>query len=280
MGFLDKVKNMFIEEVEDEEIENEEKVKEEKPVKTEVTHVTIASPVSKDKDDNMSLEDIDQINKFSDKIENERKEKNKRPIFFTDHDFEDFESYAPRFSEKKSAASPKKQTLYRDVTTTTDKKFKPTPIISPVYGILDKNYHKEDIISKQDPDYKSSDGLTVDSVRNKAFGNLEEELENTLYNRKLKDDFSEISEETTNDLADEEMLSEIEKNEVLEQEKKINNLKSISDSLDKELEDLVEKKEEMTKKKNQEVDDTDIDDDLDDDDLFNLIDSMYEERND
>lgn len=60
-------------------------------------------------------------------------------------------------------------------------KFKPTPIISPVYGILDKNYHKEDIVSKNDREYKSVDGLSVDSIREKAYGTLEDELENTLF---------------------------------------------------------------------------------------------------
>ena len=29
------------------------------------------------------------------------------------------------------------------------KSFKPSLIISPVYGVLDKNYHKEDITSKK-----------------------------------------------------------------------------------------------------------------------------------
>lgn len=29
------------------------------------------------------------------------------------------------------------------------KVFKPSPIISPVYGVLDKNYHKEDIVTKK-----------------------------------------------------------------------------------------------------------------------------------
>lgn len=56
--------------------------------------------------------------------------------------------------------------------------FKPSPIISPIYGILDKNYKKEDVVSKREVRFTSSfvkEKLNVDDVREKAFGNTVED---------------------------------------------------------------------------------------------------------
>ena len=161
--------------------------------------------------------------------------------------------------------------------------FKPTPIISPVYGILDKNYHKEDIVSKKDTDYKPiAEVNSIDAVRKKAYGTLEDELENTLFggsnsilfNKKdeenNKDDFfDELENETKPDL-----LDDIDDNqeEVTEQEKKIRDLEEITMDIGKELNTLLNKKEE--KKTREEEHKKNSDDE--DDDLFNLIDTMYE----
>ena len=57
------------------------------------------------------------------------------------------------------------------------KGFKPSPIISPVYGVLDKNYRKEEVVTKKE--VKLTTGKTnfdLDTVRNKAFGNDDEEI--------------------------------------------------------------------------------------------------------
>ena len=56
------------------------------------------------------------------------------------------------------------------VETTERKKFKPSPIISPVYGILDKDYVKTDIMQRS-----TADKVDIQSVRNKAFGEKREE---------------------------------------------------------------------------------------------------------
>ncbi len=59
--------------------------------------------------------------------------------------------------------------------------FKPSPIISPIYGILDKNYKKEDVVAKKEvhhPTYYSKASLNVDDIRNKAYGsNSQEEFQ-------------------------------------------------------------------------------------------------------
>ncbi|MDO4963278.1 MAG: hypothetical protein Q4E75_04190 [bacterium] len=175
MGFLEKVKNMFTEEVED-----DIKIKK---VKNEVTKVEIESPVKKDEDK---------------LIENFRfKEENTQPIFFDESDFNDLnlidkeektvKEEKPnkekikqnKFTEKKEYSFYQKEEKKEDVKEE-KKNFKPTPIISPVYGILDKNYHKEDIVSKNDV-INNPKEPNVDSIRNKAYGTLEDELENTLF---------------------------------------------------------------------------------------------------
>lgn len=56
--------------------------------------------------------------------------------------------------------------------------FKPSPIISPIYGILDKNYKKEDVVQKKEirltTNYTRSN-VSVDDIRNKAYGKKEED---------------------------------------------------------------------------------------------------------
>ena len=51
--------------------------------------------------------------------------------------------------------------------------FRPSPIISPIYGILDKNYKKEDVKEKREVRITSSytrTNVSVDDIRNKAYG--------------------------------------------------------------------------------------------------------------
>ena len=58
--------------------------------------------------------------------------------------------------------------------------FKPSPIISPIYGILDKNYKKEDVVQKKEVRLSSGysrGSLNVDAVRNKAYGDTEKKEE-------------------------------------------------------------------------------------------------------
>ncbi len=59
------------------------------------------------------------------------------------------------------------------------KVFTPSPIISPVYGVLNENYKKEDIVAKKES-RKRAEPLDLDSVRRKAYGTLEEEIEVSL----------------------------------------------------------------------------------------------------
>ena len=67
--------------------------------------------------------------------------------------------------------------------TTEKKKFKPSPIISPVYGILDKDYKKEDIIKKTD-----LLDMDVQKVRDKAFGEKTKEVITEVKKEEVKEE--------------------------------------------------------------------------------------------
>ena len=136
------------------------------------------------------------------------------------------------------------------------KSFKPTPIISPVYGILDKNYHKEDIVSRTE--YKKVEKdvePSIDTIRNKAYGTLEDELENTLFgNNSIL--FKQMKEEP------EEVLERIDEDV----------LTDLTEDIGKELDELLDKKEKYLDKEDKE----EITDDL-----FDFIDStLYKDGDD
>lgn len=62
-------------------------------------------------------------------------------------------------------------------------RFKASPVISPVYGILDKNYTKEEVKEKKEDkrDIKrSSKKVDFETVRKKAFGNLVDDIKDNL----------------------------------------------------------------------------------------------------
>ena len=63
------------------------------------------------------------------------------------------------------------------------KKFKPTPVISPVYGVLDKNYTKDEVKVSSERTYelqRPSRKVDFETVRNKAFGSLTDDIRNNL----------------------------------------------------------------------------------------------------
>jgi len=242
MGFFDKVKNMFTEEVED-------NVKVEQ-VKKEVTHVSIESPKKNEieLDEDLDLK-IGEEDTFS------------RPVFFDDNDFEDL-NLKPK--EDKNVYKPyaEKDIYGRKIEEKKEeekKVFKPTPIISPVYGVLDKNYHKEDIVSRAEVKPVETIEPSIESIRNKAYGTLEDELENTLFGN--------------NSILFKQIKEEKEPEEKIELERLDDDaLTSLTDDISKELDELLTKKEKyLDKEESQEVTD----------DLLDFIDStLYKEGDD
>lgn len=209
MGLLDKFKNMFTEEVEEDEVIEEKIVQpkvhniepEEKisryteyqkntptPIKTTPTRTT---PIVDDSIIVKKYEPEPVINikpeepkptMVEEKKVLKREEKFVFPVYFDDKDFEKIEEKKPKPEIKKA---PEKKEVYG---TKIEKKeeprvFKPTPIISPIYGVLNENYHQENITSKKvtRTEYRDpSKPITIDDVRKKAYGKLEDDIETTL----------------------------------------------------------------------------------------------------
>ena len=284
MGLIGKLKNIFY----DEEIVE---VKEETPVREEKKE-EIRKP---------RIEEI-QVPK-EEKIENtysERELFKSEPTFkFPVIDEDDDEPVQTRsrvntidLEKRESARRPErvterinetyKSTVKSTVNTTPNKErnaektFKPSPVISPVYGILDKNYTKEEIKEKIETTKRPSESeFNYDYVRRKAYGTLEDELENTL--TKINDEAhkpqkEEIKEDDSKSI--EELLSEIEENANI----------SVGD-LEEKIKDENEKEEEKIEKEEVKEEikidnglSLDADDKTLEHDLFNLIDSMYEDR--
>lgn len=167
------------------------------------------------------------------------------------------------------------------------KKFKPSPIISPIYGLLDKDGNKVKTggNNKENDNYDKE--VSLDVVRRKAYGNLDEELENTMKRLSKK-----TIEEAEKDMEQEEkeitIKEEPKAKKVLEEKPIVVkedqddddmilpnvNFKEID--VDKErTKKLYEKVTEDEDKQNGSEDD---DDDTKEQDLFNLIDSMYQKE--
>lgn len=201
MGFLDKLKNVFFEEEEvEEEIEKPSplakkvEIVKKKPIVQE-EHVEPAEVHEEYKPEETILPKED--NKTTLEEENNN---NKFSMMFEDEDFvvdkpREKESYEKNETEpvspKRSLYPDKKEESYTDILkketnygytksyyeSKETKTFTPSPIISPIYGILDKNYKKEEVITKKEVRITSSRGKPdLDTVRNKAFGDIADEL--------------------------------------------------------------------------------------------------------
>jgi hypothetical protein len=157
------------------------------------------------------------------------------------------------------------------------KAFKPSPVISPVYGILDKNYKKEDIVTVE-KDVKVKKVFDVDMARKKAFGTLEDDIEKTM-NEPIETFYNEDSksiDELLNDTIDDtiEIKYANDYNEdIIDKDDLTNNIEEELDKVDENLEGI-----EMPKKPK--YDEKYLEDNTLESDLFDLIDSMYDNRED
>lgn len=210
------------------------------------------------------------------------------------------------------------------------KPFTPSPVISPVYGILDKNYTKDDIVDKKDgikrervnkpkkakvieeetpieemlP--KEVAPVDIDSVRRKAYGELEEmentiakeealesktpvveeepvkEIENVVNN--IEDEIEDVNIDNTNVYPTEasKPVEEKPKKEDKKQPKVLDEMEKTStlqilDDIEKELNSIKPISEEEEKKEDEDIKEKIEKSETLENDLFNLIDSMYEE---
>ena len=197
-------------------------------------------------------------------------------------------------------------------------KFKPTPVISPVYGVLDKNYKKDEVREKTEDKFemrRPSKKVDFETVRKKAFGNLSDDIRDNLMceNCELYKEAKRISEISHDDLLY-DMLVDENKNEEITIEKAYDNYedygvayepeknssKKIDDLLDTDednLEDIrindkIEDNDDLVEEITKEAIEDKVESVLEDiptrsekkkenkvdDDFFQLIDSMYKER--
>lgn len=261
MGLFDKLKNMFTEEVEEEK----------EPIKKEVFQVEIPAPKIEEKKENK--EEKEEI-----KEEVKREEKFVFPVYFDDSDFEEPEPpkrvqpSRPVVVENKPKAPLVKKPEPKKV-------FKPSPVISPVYGVLDKNYKKDDIVSKKPAtredyfSYRGGNGaLAVEDIRKKAFGTLEDELEITLDKVEAKKDEDQIVQSVL-----ESEKTELEREAVeAVSEPKNDNIEDMFFGSDMTLEEAFSKYDMSSE--GEELKALSEKDDLIESDLFNLIDSMYDKN--
>lgn len=139
------------------------------------------------------------------------------------------------------------------------KKFRPSPVISPVYGVLGENYKKEDILPRASSEGTLPKIMDVDNVRKKAFGILEQNMDTNEVLQDFKGD-SEIPLEKIDENLDEDIMGKTIKIDVDDVKNELDKKEEVDSSDTKA---SVKKDDEALEK-----------------DLFNLIDSMYETRED
>lgn len=169
------------------------------------------------------------------------------------------------------------------------KEFHPSPIISPIYGVLDQNYKKDDIVTKKEiritSSYKSKN-IDVDSVREKAYGNTDDIFEEELTSNKKHDeepietdeldDFEITEEESLLDISAENTPS-VAKVTMGDAEEYYSDL-GLEYNIDYKDASHEKATGRRTDLKDFKEDDYQKEDTSIEDNLFDLIDSMYDEK--
>ena len=276
---LNKMKNFLFDE-EEEGISKQARIKGKLKEKKEEKDI-----IKKEKEDfdDLYFEDISEPNIDNSEIQS-RVVKNENEFKFPEFNDDDFMT-TRRVEEPiilKEEKREEKVALYQGSKRKEEtKKFKPSPIISPIYGLLDSegNLIKESSSDKITLS-KSKEEMSLDDIRKKAYGKLDLELENTL--NKLN---GKTIEEAEKDMEKEEKKVELSRTKQKEKLKSIDPIVEKRKSDDDMILPNINFKEidvDAERNKENKVSPKDIDDDEDDDtkeqDLFHLIDTMYSEK--
>ena len=289
MSFFDKLKNVLFEDEEEvseetspkEEVKTDEvrfssKPKETKalePPKEEAKETTVFQSFDEEEFDriaainkNRLLERDRKAREEKERQEREQEISRKEAINSSRENYRRYEELRYGKSSTKDTTeyhktSEAQQNIYNKPLASKEepKKFRPSPVISPVYGVLGENYKKEDILPRASSEGTLPKIMDVDNVRKKAFGILEQNMDTNEVLQDFKGD-SEIPLEKIDENLDEVIMC-----------------KTINIDVD-------DVKNELDKK--EEIDSSDTkasvkkDDEALEKDLFNLIDSMYETRED
>ena len=295
MGLLNKIKGILFEEVEEDEVASAPKSEEKKPIAEKIepqrkveepvekSVPKVTTPVKEEKTENLNERDLfksDNISPFFDFDEEEFSNMSRiqKPKTTNVMEYERKKRVEKRYDMGSFSKIERTEVVEK-------KKFKPSPIISPVYGILNEDYKPEDIKNKTDNVVNT--GLDFNSVRKKAFG--EETLsepETTYYEESVTVKVKENEEEKQQKVKTiDELLEDTadvtinvdDKNDV-EDKKNIevtNDEVEDYERIDEDLEEVTTKND-VNKTKMEKVED----DDTLENDLFDLIDSMYDNRED
>lgn len=288
MGFMNKLNKMKNFLFDEEEVED-------KPVKRQVKKSAKSKEIkskSFDNDfdktqeiENLYLEDLSEPEPAIQEVKS-RVTKNEPEFKFPEFDDDDFavakERVEPIIPVVKEEPKP---VLYQGSKRKEEtKKFKPSPIISPVYGLLDKDGKKVKKTSDEtDGKAKNKEDITFDEVRRKAYGKVDEEIENTI-KRLSKKTIEEAEKEMDNEEAELSRTKEKAKKKAKEErtvsilEANTNDDMILPNVSFKEIDvdkERVGSSKKIVKKETSSYDDDD-DDDTKEQDLFNLIDTMYQ----
>ncbi len=203
MSIFKKFQNLFMDDVEEtEEIEIEEKTESPKLptiMQNEINKkVSIQEKPEQEKPEETIVSDNEATRtnmKFNFPIEFNEKDwtsiKRKKSLYNTPNKTR---------SENTSINSGFKNTLKKEEPKP-QPKFRCSPIISPVYGILDKNYKKEDVQAKDIEGYeipRANVKVDFESIRKKAFGTLTDDLKDNMMCEGCELLKKEISKEESN----------------------------------------------------------------------------------
>ena len=261
MGLLDKVKNFFYDEEDVEDFEPViEKTKESK-------HKNI------EKEERIEVKKRENVHKKYDTDDISERDLFKAertfnfPMDLDDTLYEKSIEINKKSEVKEKPKEEIKANTYRSVTSYQNKdyhknikkeqeeakKFRPTPIISPIYGVLDKNYKKEDTLIDSTREFNITKKLDYDTVMRKAYAQTEKMNEED-----NKGIFFNLNEEKTDE------INKDDDDEV----KIIYNDVSFDENEDNTNKESIENKEPS-------IDEDNILSETKEQDLFNLIDDMY-----
>ena len=292
MGLLNKIKGILFEEVEEDEVVSTPKSEEKKPIAEKIepqrkveepvekSVPKVTTPVKEEKTENLNERDLfksDNISPFFDFDEEEFSNMSRvqKPKTTNVMEYERKKRVEKRYDMGNFSKIERTEVVEK-------KKFKPSPIISPVYGILNEDYKPEDIKSKTDNVVNT--GLDFNSVRKKAFG--EETLgepEATYYEESVTVKVKENEEEkqqkvkTIDELLEDtsDVTIDVDEKNSVEDKNNKEATDEVADyeRIDKDLEEVTAKRD-ANKTEMRKVED----DDTLENDLFDLIDSMYDNR--
>lgn len=297
MGVFEKLKNVFFEE---EYVEVEEPIRKKTPKEPVVAKKVELPEIKKKKEEVVVEQENDERKESEEDIQQEIINQNNRfkfPMDFEDDDFKNDDIPVEKKLKKEPVSEIKEEQknynstfagLYEgNLDAKKKKEFKPTPIISPIYGILDKNYKKDEIVTKKEIRISSRPkNVDLDTVREKAYGDLASDITASMY---------ENTEENNDEGDDSNLLYDLNENDspvvrkvtVGDAEEYYNDLGleynvDYKDNAKEKATGRRVKPESKEEKNDEEVENQDDKDQKEEsaieDNLFDLIDSMYEDK--